>query len=479
MTVWTPGQTFPRPIVGIRTTNFGDPPPAATVQGIVAMLFAASWGPLGAASVLDSLGDVDDTFGSTAATNAAREALRGGARQVLGMRVGAGGTKASRTLQDNAAANVGTATAKHAGLRGNDLRLTLRTSLTDATKKEALIYELVSGALTLRQTIVFAKAGGDEMQALVDATAALGGSPWVDFAKTAVGSGVLADLNQVALNTVAGVDPVVTGADYTAALAVVELLDWNAIVLATNDTTIHATAAAYIDRIRNEGKRRMLILGEPTSIALATRQANARAFNHPGIRYVGNGGAGSDGVAKEGYLAAARYAGKVVASPVTQSLTHAVVEGWTSIVGPMSVSDLEASLNAGMVVFTMSLRKQVQVEYDLTTFVTPTATLDAGWRYGRRQRERDDLLNRIFAGWEPLLGQVNNTPDGRAQLIALAQGVVNEMIREGALLSGRVYEDPARPPAGDAAYFVSEVDDVDSVAKLLLTAAFRFAPPAA
>jgi len=45
-----------------------------------------------------------------------------------------------------------------------------------------------------------------------------------------------------------------------------------------------------------------------------------------------------------------------------------------------------------------------------------------------------------------LVGKINNDKNGRATLLAAAQGVINQMVTEGALISGTIYEDPANPP---------------------------------
>ena len=70
----------------------------------------------------------------------------------------------------------------------------------------------------------------------------------------------------------------------------------------TDDAVTHAVVQTYIDRVRNEGKRGIGVVGESTSVAMATRFANARAFNDPAIVYVANGFKGSDGVKERGIL---------------------------------------------------------------------------------------------------------------------------------------------------------------------------------
>jgi len=472
--VFQVGEQKIRPGVYVRVTNIGEPPEAIIPQGIVAALFQASWGPLGQVTYLENADAVTATFGSSGTIDAALEAFRGGCRRVVGYRLGSGGAKAAITLKDTAAtpANVVTITAKYEGVRGNDFKVTVRDSLIDTTKRELLLYE----GVTLLQTITFAKGTG-EPQALVDAVNT-SNSPYITATKVVDGSRTLATVTQQALT--GGQDPTVDGASYSAGLSAIEAIDWNVLAVDTEDTATHAVVKTYIDRVRNEGKRVLAVVGEPTSVPLvplAMRLANARDFNDPAIIYVANGFKGADGVVREGYKAAARVAGMVAAAQITESLTHYVVRGATELVGALTNAEIEQAINSGALVFTMSAQKQVHIEYGINTFVTPTADMDAGWKKIRRVRTRDNLMDRIAGTWDPLIGKINNSPDGRATLIAAAQGIINRMIAEGALLQGYIFEDPNNPPVGDSAWFVVQVDDLDSAEKVYITFQFRFASP--
>lgn len=462
------GEQKIRPGVYVRVTNIGEPQEAIVPQGIVAILFRASWGPLGEPVILESLESVTTTFGSDGTIDAILEAFRGGCRRVIAYRLGAGEAKAVLTLQDDSATDVVKIEAKYPGKRGNDFAITIRDSLSDDTKRELLLFE----GTTLRQTIQFNK-GTNEAQALVDAIAA-SNSPYITAEKIADGSGILATVSQLKLT--GGDDPVITGEDYSKGLLAIEAIDWNVLCVDTEDPVIHAVVQTYVDRVRNEGKRVIAVVGEPTSVDLATRMANARAFNDPAIVYVGNGFKGSDGVVREGYKAAARVAGMIASANITESLTHYVVRNAVEVVGALTNAEIEEAIKSGMLIFTLSAQKQVQIEYGINTFVTPTADMDAGWKKIRRVRTRDNLMDRIVAAWDSLIGKVNNSPDGRATLIAVAQGVINRMIVEGALLQGTVYEDPSNPPQGDSAWFVVQVDDLDSAEKVYVTFQFRFSP---
>jgi len=468
--VFQVGEQKIRPGVYVRVTNIGEPPEAIVPQGVAAALFRASWGPLGEVTYLESADAVTNTYGVSGTIDTALEAFRGGCRRVVGYRLGTGGEKATLTLQDSESTNVVTLAAKYEGARGNSFAVTIRDSLVDDTKRELLLYE---GA-TLRQTITFAKGSG-EPQALVDAIAA-SNSPYITAIKSADGSGELAVVTQQPLT--GGADPTVNGESYSAGLVAIEAIDWNVLAVDSKDPVTHAVVQTYIDRVRNEGKRVLGVVGEPTSVPLATRLADARAFNDPAIIYVANGFKGSDGVTREGYKAAARVAGMAAAAQITESLTHYVVRGATELIGALTNAEIEQAINSGALVFTMSAQKQVHIEYGINTFITVTADMDAGWRKIRRVRTRDNLMDRIAATWDPLIGKINNSPDGRATLIAAAQGIINRMIAEGALLQGSIFEDPNNPPVGDSAWFVVQVDDLDSAEKVYITFQFRFAPPA-
>jgi len=468
--VFQVGEQKIRPGVYVRVTNIGEPQEAIVPQGIVAVLFRASWGPLGEVVYLENADAVIDVFGSTGTVDTALEAFRGGCRRVVAYRLGTSGGKALLNLQDAGSTNVVKIEAKYEGARGNNFAVTIRDSLTDDTKRELLLYE---GA-TLRQTITFAKGSG-EPQALVDAVVA-SNSPYITAVKSADGSGVLATVTQQPLT--GGQDPTVNGESYSAGLSAIEAIDWNVLAVDTEDTATHAVVQTYIDRVRSEGKRVLGVVGEPTTVPLTTRLAHARAFNDPAIIYVANGFKGADGVAREGYKAAARVAGMVASAQITESLTHYVVRGATELIGALTNAEIEQAINNGALVFTMSAQKQVHIEYGINTFVTPTADMDAGWKKIRRVRTRDNLMDRIVGTWDPLIGKINNSPDGRATLIAVAQGIINRMIAEGALLQGTIFVDPNNPPQGDSAWFVVQVDDLDSAEKVYITFQFRFAPPA-
>lgn len=478
--VFQVGEQKVRPGVYVRVTTIGEPPEAIVPQGTVAVLFKASWGPLEEVVIMESAEAISAVFGKAGDSDTLAvisEAFRGGCRRVVGYRLGAaaGAAKATVKLKDTTAESakeVVELEALYGGARGNDFFVKIQDSLMDDSKRELLLYE----GVTLRQTVEFAKgaSGSGEPASLVAAITA-SNSPWVT-AKVLNDGGnkIMATVAQAELKN--GANPTTDGDAYSAALAAIEATDWNVLCIDTNDPIIHAVTQTYIDRVRNEGKRVLGVVGEPTSVLLATRLANAKAFNDPAIIYVANGFKGSDGLTREGYKAAARVAGMVASAQITESLTHYVVRGATELVGALTNAEIEQAINSGALVFTMSAQKQVHIEYGINTFVIPTADMDAGWKKIRRVRTRDSLMERIASTWDPLIGKINNSPDGRATLIAAAQGIINQMVAEGALLQGTIFEDPNNPPVSDSAWFVVQVDDLDSAEKVYIAFQFRFSP---
>lgn len=469
-----PGEVKVRPGTYFRFTNAGAIPLAGREQGVVAAVLQSDWGPLGLVQEVATEEEINQQFGTGVRTGLIRQAFRGGARRGVVVRAGSTAVKATVTLDDTTGTPVEVVRidARHPGTRGNGFRVTVRDFLADPTAfRELLVHE----GTTLRQAIRFAK-GADEPDALVAAVTDAQ-SPWVTAVKLADGNGVLAAVTQADL--AGGTDPTVVGSDYTDAMNLLETVEWNLLVSDSETPAIHAAIATFIDRVREDGKRVMAVVAEPSTVSLATRRTNAQAFNNPALVYVGNGFREPDGTVVDGYLAGGRVAGMVSGRPVTASVTNLVVAGAAGIQGPLTGTEIVQAINSGMVVFTPNARNQVRVEYGITTFLTPDANRDEGWRKIRRVRTRDLLMDRIALTWDPLVGQVTNSADGRATLMAAAQGAINRMVADGALLDGGIVEDPANPPEGDSAWFLVGVNDLDSMERVYLTFAFQYAPAAA
>lgn len=467
---FTAGEQKVRPGVYFRTTKGGPSPLAGAINGIVAVALKANWGPLGKVIALSSPAEIYDNFGDDTGVDSnvalINKIFDGGASTVKVVRVGEGGTNAAISIKDDADATAITLTAKHPGTRA--LAVSIRDNLGDPTGKRDLI--IYSGTKELNK-VTFAKGAG-EPEAVV---AALNANPAsvVTAALTASGSGKLESLSQKAFTT-AGVSPVITTTDYADALVALEADSWNVVCVDSNETAVHALLKSFINRVTDAGLMGFAIAAEPLTVDLETRQQHAAAFNSENFVFVLNGHYAADGTLYDGFNIAAVIGAMIAATPSNQSLTHAPVPGAFQVAGPLTNTQVEHALQNGALVLTASGSGIVWVEQGINTLVTLSADQDAGWKKIRRTKTRYELIQRILASSEEIVGTVNNDSNGRQTFIAIANGVGKQMIAEGKLLSCEVTEDPANPAAGDAAWFVVEVVDLDSIEKVYITYRFRF-----
>lgn len=468
---FTVGEKKIRPGIYFRTTKGGADPLAGAINGIAAVALKANWGPLGKVVSLSSPAEIYDNFGDDSGENSNTALINkifdGGAQTVKVVRVGAGGTAAALTINDTTGTPVAAVklTAKHSGAR--PLTATIRDNLGDPTNKRDLI--VYSGSKELTK-VTFPKGTG-EAQAAVDALNANPESV-VLAQHLADGNGTLEALSQKAFT--AGTSPTTTATDYSDAFTVLESDAWNTLCVDSNDTAIHALVKSFINRVTNAGLMAQAVISEPISVPLATRQANATAMNDVNVIYVLNGEYGADGTLVDGFNIAAKVAGMVAAVPSNQSLTHAPVPGAHTVAGPLTHTQVEAALVGGALVLTASATGIVWIEQGINTLTTLSADQDAGWKKIRRTKTRYELIQRILASTEGIIGTVNNDSNGRQTFIAIANGVGQLMIAEGKLLSCEVKEDPKQPAEGDSAWFVIDVLDLDSIEKVYITYRFRF-----
>ncbi len=465
------GETKVRPGIYFRQENGGGDEAVGATNGIAAVAFKANWGKLGEVVTVENPADIATLFGDDSGSNSNVSILNaifaGGASQILAVRVGSGGTNAAITLKDTAstAADVVTLTAKYAGTRA--LAVTIKDSLSITTMRECIIY---SGTTELSK-VLFAKGNAGEVDALV---AAINGSEdcVVVATKVADGNGLMASVTQTAFTT-AGVSPTIANTDYDAAFTLLEATKWNSICVDSNDTTVHALLKAFITRANDAGLMGVAFVGEPTSVAFATRKTNAAAFNSENMAYCLNGfGIGS--VDYEGWKAAALAAGYYAYLPSNDSMTHKQIPGATRIIGALTNTQVVECLQSGALVFTVSASGNVWFEQGINTLVSLRADQDAGWKKLRRVKTRYELIDRINVATENVVGNVNNDDNGRATFLALCNGVGADMIAEGKLQTFEASESTSNLPRGDSAWFVFDVLDNDSMEHIYLTYMFRF-----
>ncbi len=468
---FTLGETKVRPGVHFRQESGNELNLTGAENGIVAVAFKANWGPLGEVVALDNPADISKIYGDDSVTGSnvgiLRKIFQGGASQIKAVRVGTGGTKAAITLKDtdSTPADVVTLTAKYAGTRA--LSVTIKDSLSVATEREVIIY---AGTTELFRTS-FAKGSAGEVDAIV---AAINGNAEsvVTASKVAAGNGLLAAVTQSTFTT-AGASPTITSTDYDAAFALLEAVNWNTICIDSNDTTIQTLLKTFINRANDAGLMGIAVIGEPSSVAYATRKTDAAACNSENVVYCLNGfKVGEESY--EGFNAAAVVAGLIAYTPANQSLTHVVINGASEIIDPLTNAKIVECLQSGALIFTEASSGAIWIEQGINTLVV-LGSKDAGWKKIRRTKTRFELMTRINQNVEPIIGAVDNDSNGRATVVAIANGVIGQMVAEHKLIRGSCYEDPNNPARGDSAWFVIDVYDLDSIEHVYLTYRFHFA----
>lgn len=457
------GETKVRPGVYQRRYKTGSVVAGAR-NGIGLGLIRANWGPLN--TVVDFTPDtnVNRVFGSGNTEALITEMFTGGLTSGHFVRVGTGGTAPSIVLNDADGAAAITITGAYVGDRA--FTVSIRDSLTGAGR-ECIIYEGTTEFCKFSFT-----AGGDEAAALVAAIA----ENSTDFIaqKTASAETVtLAECTQSAMT--GGTQPTVSTTEYSAGLDALYCVFGNCLCVDTDDVAVHALVQAFIDRIYANGYYCIACLSEPKSVDKATRMTHAAAYNDEKIVYVLNGAESSAGVVYDGWLNAARIGGMIASVASNQSLTHTVISGYASLHEILTPSEIETALLKGCLVLTTNSSGQVWIEQGINTLVTPDGEMDEGWKKIRRVKTRFELQQRVADGLDALIGKINNDADGRATIISNIKGVISRMVGEKKLIQGDAYEDETNPAQGDSAWFIIEVDDIDSVEKIYLAYRFRYA----
>ena len=360
-------------------------------------------------------------------------------------------------------------TLKYPGSRA--LTVTIRPTLEDSSISELLIVE---GTQQLER-LTFSNT--DNSVAALIAAFEKQGSGYFNLTQLAN-----ADNNEK-LKTIdqekiaGGTDPTVNIAAYSTAFEVLEAYRWNVMAIDTEDTSIQMMMQLFLNRIYQNGKFCMGVIGEPTTIDFETRLKHASAYNDYQMVYVGNGFTDISGNTYEGYLAAARIAGLIAGTPSNESITHTAITGATEVIEMLTNNQHERAIQAGVLMFSVSAANTVWVEQGINTLVLPGTKEDEGWKKVKRVKVRFELFQRLNDTVEVLIGRINNDPDGRMTVIQVSNGVCQTMVAEKKLLAGAHVEiDPDNAPEGDSAWFVVYADDIDALEKMYYTFKFRFAP---
>lgn len=461
------GETKKRPGVYQRHANAGNAISASAQDGICAIPVQANWGPLGkvvknasAAGLTNTYGS--GTYGAGYTVPAAAAMFAGGASVVYTYRMGTGGKAASLTLEGL------TITAKHVGTLA--ISVAVQEKIADATKKLFHVYV----GKSLVETFTFDADGAKEGANLIAAAA---GSQYVTITGTAAAVPVTAVASGALTG---GENPTVANEDYSKAFAAMETYYYNTIALDVDDEnmTLSKLLQEYLTNAYQHGKLAIAVYGQKTTVAFATRAQNAKAFNDAKGVFLG-GGYMSGAENKDGVLAICYTAGLIASTPSNQGIVHTVVNGATELCETLTYEQYEEAIASGMLMLSTSPDGQIWYDSGITTLVAPSAEQDDGWKKIRRVKTRFEICDRLDRVLAPMVGKVSANKDGIADVIQTAQRVLDMMAGEGKVLPGSsFFEDPNNPFTGDSAWFIIQVDDIDSLEKIYLQYQFRYSQQA-
>lgn len=348
-------------------------------RGIVAFPASLPWGKSGI-TVLEADTYMENSLsliGYTATDARIRHisAAMSHASKVLIYRLGAtGAVKATATHGDL------TVTAKHGGLRGNDLQISVQANID------------YTGSFDVRTLL-----DGEEVDNQTVATInELTSNAFVNFS----GTGGLTETAAISLS--GGTNGTGGAGEYADAFAAFEAEEFNILGLPVDDNPIKQLAVAYTKRLREqEGKKIQTVL------------YNYPAANHEGIISLKNSVIASDGLTVEPTSLIWEIAAMQAAADVNESLTYASITNAVEVTPKYTNSEIVQALNNGELVLSV-VNGKVVIEQDINTLTTFSPEKDNKFRKNRVVRVLDAAANdikRIFS--QNYIGKINNNADGR------------------------------------------------------------------
>ena len=275
------------------------------------------------------------------------------------------------------------ATAKHPGIRGNDISVVVAPNVDDATLWDVTTY--LDGIAQDTQTVTEA---GD-----------LTGNDYVDFKKDAT-------LEATAGMPLTGGEDAasITGDSHQAFLDKIEAYAFNAMCCPAADPIIVKLYAAYCQRVRDEvGAKFQLVAWQPSTV------------DYEGVIGVWNTATHSSMDVDEHavvYWATGAHAGVAV----NKSLTNAKYDGELTLDTDYKQAELTAALKAGKFMF-HNVNGLTRVLEDINTLLTLSDTKGEVFQSNQTMRVCDQIANDVAVLFnERYLGTVPNDASGRSAL---------------------------------------------------------------
>ncbi|WFB60577.1 phage tail sheath family protein [Paenibacillus sp. BR1-192] len=424
----------PLPGLYINTESSGQSVGTVGERGIVAYPAPLPWGA--DLIVIDSSSYFDDAlrllgFHPDDARIRHITAATTHARRVLLYRLGGDGQKATAT------SGALTATAKYAGLRGNDLKIIVQNNIDDNTKFD--VYTYLEGEQLDTQTVA-------DVTELKD-------NDFVTF------SGTGAPDVTAGVNLTGGSAGTGTAGEISNALSRFEAEEFNVIGIPIDETTVKQLVTAWVKRLReDEGKK-------ITAVVVNYPQAD-----YEGITSLRNGIITEDGLQVEPIYLLWEIAAMEAAANLNESLTYQTIPGAVDAWPKLTTAETITAVTNGELVIS-SGNGRAYIQQDINTFTSFTPKKARERSKNRIVRVLDGIANdakRIFETY--YIGKVDNNADGRALLRKEIVTYLDRLQEIAAIQNFDAQTDITVLPGKDAdAVFVDlSVQPVDSIEKIYM-----------
>ncbi len=404
-------------------------------RGVVVAPVKAHWGPVGQfvevanEAAIKELFTEDESGGATALTTLYL-ALLGGPQKLLAYRIATNAAAATLTLNSTSASNSVLLKAKYPGKRGNNFKATIQPSLSASGSKDLILYE---GTTLLR---TFSLGDGDAKKA---ATVINADPLNVWITAEVVEEGILAEVADVPFS---GGDSGITGitnADYVAALSALETQDFHVLSLdGVTDVALRTSVAAWVKRVRSEGKGVIAVLGgsaadDTAADAVSKAVARSTAIDHESVVNVGTG-AVLNGRMYSSAQVAAWVAGLVAGQSLSQSTTYAV-SPFDDVTRRWTRSEQEQAVQGGVFLLVHDGRR-VKVLRGVNSLVTLQLGQNNSWKKIRTIRVMDAINSDLQQTAEDVyIGKVNNTAEGRLALIGACKEYLRTLAQSNVIVA--------------------------------------------
>lgn len=419
-----------------------------SLADIVAIPFAHDSGPVGAdptaagggIRLLQEFADFDKFYGSsdTAGRRAVLQAFqgigagKGGAGAVVAYRMAATGiAPAAKIINNTGAAAAITLTAKWKGTAGNLISYAIAADPRVAAND--ILRILYNGAEVERYSYL-----RTDITAL---GAAITARPSRYVVPSAITTGTALTLTSGTALTAGNDGGVLTSVEWLAALDALEFERFSILApYLLTDSTIRAAVVAWVQAQEAASRPVMLVLGGDNSDTLALAIARSTAINDPHVVNVGVGIYHDDLLNRDLNTAelAPRIAGIIAARGLRSALTFADLIGLSFVSGGLTVSDLKAAKDGGVVGIHRAETGTagLHIVWGVTSFTTKT---DAARPYPYFSEPRlvrlNDLYIREMREWgnANIVGDLPVNADTRDAVRTKGRGIIDRYLRDGLL----------------------------------------------